>query len=358
MKKIAIILLLVLLAGGALWYFELRSQTNTNPDELLLSGNMEVTGVLASFRIPGRLTKRLVDEGDSVTQGQLIALLDPTDQELAEAKAQANLNRAQAALDEFEHGSRNQEIKEARAALSQARADVQKAASELEQARADNDRYRDLFARKVVSKQEAELYSTRFKTAQSAYDLAQAGVQSARQALSLKKEGFRVEQIEQARAEVAANREALREAERRLEYTSLTSPVTGTVLTKAAEPGEYLNAGSPVVELADLSHIWLRGFVPENQLGKLHLGQKATITTDAYPDRVFQGRVTFIASEAEFTPKQVQTFEERVKLVYRIKITTENPHLLLKPGMPADARIRFDLYDTSNNGTAPKNNGN
>ncbi len=352
MKRFVIILLLLAAGAGAYWNFELRPRAEApDADELLLSGNMEVTRVLVSFRIPGRMTERLKDEGDTVAQGDIIARLDTRDEELAVGKARANLERAQAMLDEYEKGSRSQEVKEARAALAQAQADAQKAKSELVQARADSERYQDLFAQKVVSKHEAELYDTRYKSAQSSYDLALARIQSARQALSLKKEGFRTEQIEQARAEVSASREALRQAQQQLEYTVLLSPLSGTVLTKAAEPGEYLNAGSPVVAAADLTEIWLRAFVPETELGRLHLGQEADVTTDAYPDRVFRGRVTFISSEAEFTPKQVQTFEERVKLVYRIKISMDNPDLLLKPGMPADARIRYVLPSPGGNDT-------
>lgn len=345
MKRIIPVVLLLALFGVGYWYLELHPGTDlSDPNELRLSGNVEVTRVRVSFRIPGRMTDRFVDEGDSVRQGALVAQLDPRDEELAAGKARADLQRAEARLRELENGSRSQEIKEAQAAVKQARADAQKALAELKQAEADFIRYRDLHARKVVSAHDAEIHRTSFKSAQSMYELAQARIRSARQVLSLKKEGFRVEQIEQARAEVAAGKETLREAEQRLEYTSLFCPLTGTVLTKAAEPGEYVNPGSPVIAVADLDDVWLRAFVPERELGRLHLGQEAVVTTDAYPDREFRGRVTFIASEPEFTPKQVQTFEERVKLVYRVKISLDNPDLLLKPGMPADARIRYASY--------------
>jgi len=128
-------------------------------------------------------------------------------------------------------------------------------------------------------------------------------------------------------------------ARTRLSYATVFSPLSGTVLSKNAEPGEFVAAGTPVVTVADLREVWLRGYIPETDLGKLRLGQEVAVTTDSYPGKKYEGRVTFIAQEAEFTPKSVQTQKERVKLVYRIKVTIANPAAELKPGMPADGAI-------------------
>jgi HlyD family secretion protein len=128
-------------------------------------------------------------------------------------------------------------------------------------------------------------------------------------------------------------------AETQLGYATLRAPFSGLVLSKNAEPGEYVSPGTPIVVVGDLEHVWLRAYVEETDLGRVKLGQRAYVTTDTYPGKVYQGRLSFIASEAEFTPRNVQTQKERVKLVYRIKIDIPNPAQELKPGMPADAEI-------------------
>jgi HlyD family secretion protein len=219
-----------------------------------------------------------------------------------------------------------------------------------------------------VSLREFEIWRTRYQTAQSALDEANARIQSARERLSLRQEGPRAEQIQraramlsqgkaeyelvkagprtetiiQAKARLSAAQESLKQASQQLSYTELISPLTGTVLSKAAEPGEYLNPGATVVVIGDLENPWLRGYVRETNLGKIHLGQAATVTTDSYPGKTYSGKIAYISDEAEFTPKTVQTFEERVKLMIRLKIELKNPSGELKPGMPADARIQVN----------------
>jgi HlyD family secretion protein len=140
-----------------------------------------------------------------------------------------------------------------------------------------------------------------------------------------------------------ANAEALRAslelAETRLGFADLTSPIDGFVLTKSAEAGEVVQVGSTVFTVADLRDIWLTAYINERDLGRVKLNQQVDVKTDTYPNKIYKGRISFISNEAEFTPKQIQTTEERVKLVYRIKIQVDNPNLELKPGMPADGYI-------------------
>jgi len=131
-------------------------------------------------------------------------------------------------------------------------------------------------------------------------------------------------------------------AEAQLGNTVLRSPQAGVVLRKHVEPGEMIGAGTPVVTVADLGRIWLKIYIPEPQLGRVKLGQSVEVTTDSYPGKVYRGTVTFVSSEAEFTPKNIQTQEERVKLVFAVKVAVENESQELKPGMPADAKIRLD----------------
>jgi HlyD family secretion protein len=208
---------------------------------------------------------------------------------------------------------------------------------------------------RVISREE-------FDRVEAAYEVAVERLNEADWQLRLMEKGSRAEQIESARAaleEAEANYEvvkkqekieraearkkqaeaALRLAETRLGYATLRAPLSGVVLSENVEPGEYVAPGTPVVTVGDLENVWLRAYIQETDLGRVKLGQEARLTTDTYPDKAYRGRVSFIASEAEFTPKNVQTQEERVKLVYRIKIDVPNPDMELKPGMPADAEI-------------------
>jgi len=308
---------------------------------LVLSGNIEVTEARLSFKIPGRLHERLVDEGETIKKNQIAARLDPRDEELLLKKARAQVAYSRAVLNELETGSRVQEIDDARAGFERALAARRTTLSELERAEADDKRYAELYAEGVISASDYDRFHTLYKTARSMHDEAEARLKSAREQLSLREEGFRSEQIAQARARLGVDLQAREEARQRLSYTELTAPFDGLVLSKSAEPGEYLNPGSPVVTIGDLAHPWLRAYVNETDIGHIKHGQKAEVRTDTWPDKVFHGRIGFISSEAEFTPKTVQTFEERVKLVYRVKILLDNPGGELKPGMPADTYIHI-----------------
>lgn len=336
-KRLRIILPLIVLIVGLLGYFSFRDRENGST--IHFSGNIEVNEAQMSFRIPGRLDKRLVDEGDSVSAGQVLATLEKADQEIATARALAALAQAQAQLAELEAGSRTQEIESARAELERSLAAEKTAEVQLNQARDDFNRYASLLREGGISQKEYDMYNTRHATAQNSRTEAQARIKSAKEQLSLKMVGPRKETIDQAKAQVQVATEALNQARQQEKYTEIFSPTDGIVLSKAAEPGEYLNPASPVLTIGDTAHPWLRAYVREKDLGRVRLNEKATVTTDAFPKKTYQGRITFLSSQAEFTPKTVQTFEERVKLMYRIKVQLENPDGELKPGMPADAVI-------------------
>jgi len=235
---------------------------------------VEVTEVQVSFMVAGRVLERLVDEGQAVKNGDLVARLDRVELE--------------------------QVLEQARAALAVAEA-------EAGQIRLEFARQKELFGKKVIASREFEL-------AQAANAMAEARVKESGAALAL--------------------------AETRLGYAALTSPVAGIVLSKAIETGEYVFPGTTVVTIGNLEQVWIRAYINETDLGRVKVGQAAHVTADTYPGKVYPGLVAFISSEAEFTPKNVQTAKERVKLVYRIKIDVANPAMELKPGMPADAEIR------------------
>ncbi|MEW6440891.1 MAG: efflux RND transporter periplasmic adaptor subunit [bacterium] len=296
-----------------------------DPDVIRVSGNIEVTDAEVSFKIAGRVQERLVSEGEIIEAGQLAARLDSQDlaQEVALRKAEVQL--AQAVLDELEAGSRPEEIAQAAAAVASAGA-------ELERLRLDHSRQRELHTRQVIADREYEV-------SKAAYEMAQGRLKEVQEQLELARKGPRREKIEQARAGLQLAREALGLAETRLSYATLVSPLTGVVLSDSVEPGEYVAPGTPVVTVGDLEHAWLRAYINETDLGRVKVGQRARVATDTYPGKTYDGRVSFISSQAEFTPKNVQTEKERVKLVYRVKIDIPNPAMELKPGMPADADI-------------------
>jgi HlyD family secretion protein len=277
------------------------------------------------FKVPGIIKAIHFQEGEQVKAGMIVAELEAQDLRQEVAAAAARLEAAQANLERLRAGYRPQEIKEAQAALAQARAEYDDKAR-------DFARYQNLFGRKVVAAQTRD-------RAEAAYLVAKEALARARERYDLLRSGFRAEDIEQGRAEMELARAHLELAKTRLGYAVITSPVDGVVLVRPAEPGQVAAVGTPVLTLGDLDNIWFEGWIPETDLAKVRYGQKARVTTDSYPGRAYPGWVSYLASKAEFTPKMVETYKERVTLVYRTKIRVDNPRYELKPGMPAQAVI-------------------
>lgn len=388
-KLLILVPVAAILLAIAVWHFFLASKNGS--ESIALSGNIDVTQVDLAFKIPGRLSRRLVEEGDNVASGQRMAVLDDTDQQLQLQKAIADVDyasavlaereagsrpdeirRAQAVveqarfnLSELQNGSRDQEIAEAEADLARAMADERTAKSQLTLAKNDFSRYEAVFADGGISRQAFETYRTRLDSATNTASASASRRQAAEQRLSLRREGSRKERIrqarsaltqaeaayalvkagprqeaiDQARAKKQAAAAALAAARQQLAETVLFAPFDGVVLSTSAEPGSYLNPGSPVLTVGDIANVWVRAFVSETDLGRIRLNQEAEVTVDAYPGRSWKGRISYISSAAEFTPRSVQTSEERTHLVYRIKIQLSNPDGALKPGMPTDAVI-------------------
>ena len=290
-----------------------------------VTGTIEAIQVDVSARIAGRIVERPVDEGDRVTTGQLLVRLDEAEQAAEVRRQEAAVRTAQSTLNDLLAGARREELEDARAAL-------QSAGATREWTERDYRRAEGLFAQALIAAQEVD-------RARQAYLVASAQEKSARQKLSLLEAGPRPDQIEAARGQLAQARNALEVARTRLKEMSIRSPMDGLVLRKNLEVGEMANPGVPILTLMKPSDIWVRAYVPEEEVGRIKVGGKAQIAVDAYPARRFPGRITEIASEAEFTPRNVQTRKERVNLVFRIKIAVDNPEGILKPGMPADADL-------------------
>lgn len=325
MKKRPIILIPIALGAIVLGVLAIRRVGAVNPDVIRVSGNIEVTAAQVSFKIPGRVIQRLVSEGESVTNGQIVARLEQVELEQEMAMRRADAQSAEAVLAELEAGTRPEEIEQAEAALAVVRAEAQRMAAEFA-------RQKDLFDQKVIAPRE-------FEAVQAASSATSAKVREAEARLTLLQKGPREETIRAASARLEQTRQAVALAETRLTYATLTAPLSGMVLAEGVEDGEYVVPGTPIVTVGDLMNVWLRGYINETDLGRVKIGQTVRVTADTYPGKVYEGRLAFISSQAEFTPKNVQTTRERVKLVYRIKVDIANPNQELKPGMPADADI-------------------
>ncbi len=333
MKKPLIAVIAAVAIIIAVIAYNIYHRSGNEKGQISVSGNIEVTTVEVSFKIPGRVAERPVDEGMFVKTGQLVARLESEELAQEVALRQADLQALQAALNELLAGSRKEEIAQAEAALASVQAEAKRLAD-------DYRRQETLFRREVISQQ-------KFDAARASFETSRAQARQASEVLALVRKGPRKERIDQARARLEEAEARLLQAKTRLGYTTLISPLSGLVMAKNIEPGEQVAAGTPVITVGELGSVWVRAYINEAELGRVKVGQKARVTTDTWPGKVYDGTVTFIASEAEFTPKNVQTQKERIKLVYRVKITIPNPNIELKPGMPADAEI---LAGASNRG--------
>ncbi len=391
MKKrvVLVLVLLVIAAIGAI--VVLRNIRREPSDRILISGNIELTEINIGFKTSGKLVELNVKEGDPVTKGMVVARLDQDqllrqrDREqavLAAAQGQvaqaetavrwqrqtleadieqrrADLRAAEARLEELKAGSRPQEIQEAAAGVEAAQAEASRAKRDWERAQV-------LYKNDDISTSQYDQFRSRFEA-------AEAALKQTRQRSGLVEAGPRQETIAAAAAQVERARAALKAAEanqleterrqqevvtRRAEIersraqialidsqladTVAVAPVSGVVLSKSADVGEILAPGTTIVTIGDIDQPWLRGYINETELGHVKLGSKARVTTDSFSGKVYWGSVTFISSQAEFTPKQIQTRQERVKLVYRIKIDVDNPQHELKSNMPADAEVMLE----------------
>jgi HlyD family secretion protein len=309
--------------GGAAWYF--LAQDGEEEAQLVLQGNIDVRQVNLSFKVDGRLETLLVDEGDTVKAGQVIATLDKRyfQDELRVARA-ARDNLA-AALAKLRHGSRPEEIAQAKAQLA-----LQGAT--LERAGRDYERARRLIGSSALARQDVDQY-------QATWGVAEANVKYAQETLRLAVIGPRQEDIDAASAQLAQQEASIIQTERRLADSDLVAPSDGIILTRAQERGAILQSGATVFTLTLASPVWVRTYVNEPDLGLIRPGMQAQVTTDTAPDRPNSGHIGFISPTAEFTPKTVETRELRTDLVYRLRVVVDNPDGGLRQGMPVTVNL-------------------
>ncbi len=330
-KTISFVIVLLIIAGSASWiYRKYRGENKTMPT---LYGNVDIREVTLGFRVPGKLSKLLYDEGDKVKAGEVIARLDdePYRNQLASAHAQVESLRARLTLRET--GNRPQEIAQARSLVREREAAAVNAERLFKRAE-------ELLADKGVSTQERD-------TAEANHQEAQARLKSARDNLALLEAGFRSEDISQAKADLAQTEATLATARLQLQDTVLTAPSDGVILTRAQEAGAILQTGSPVFTLSLVTPVWVRAYVHEPDLGHIHPGMKVEIRTDSVGGKPYKGQIGYISPRAEFTPKTVETTELRTSLVYRLRIVVENPDDGLRQGMPVTVNLDESMPSTS-----------
>ena len=324
MKRVRIVVVLVaVIAIGA--YFMLRGRASG--DGLGASGTVEATEAALGFQSAGRIEVVRVHEGDWVKAGDTLAVLDRTELRARRAQADAQRAAARSGLTEMERGARVEELMQAREVDSTA-------AARLADAQRDLARAQQLLRGGAASQET-------FDKARLAADVARSQREQAAQQLKLVQAGPRVERIAAQRAMVEAADALLGQVTAQLTNAVVIAPFAGVVTVRQREPGEIVAPGTPVLTVSNMGDRWVRIYIAEDRLGAVKLGAPATITTDTYRDRTYTGAVSFIASQAEFTPRNVQTTDERVKLVYAVKVrVTGDTANALKPGMPADVTIR------------------
>lgn len=297
-----------------------RARSSGDDAAAILHGNVEIRQVDTGFRVGGRIAAVLAEEGERVQAGQVLARLD-TDLLEAEAdRIRAQLAQQEATLQRLERGYRSEEI-------AGARADAAAAAALAENARINLHRVEAMRSSNAISQKEVD-------NARGTYRNAAAKHKAAREQLALVSAGYREEEILAQRAVVAATRASLQQALIHLNDAELKAPQDGIVLTRAREAGAIVDTGQTVYTLSLVNPVWLRVYVDEPRLGRIRPGMRVEAETDAAPGRRFAGHVGYIAPAAEFTPKNVETYEVRTSLVYRIRVQVEDPDNIMRQGMP------------------------
>jgi HlyD family secretion protein len=303
-----------------------------------VSGYVEATEVRVAAEVGGRLLEVRVAEGDRVSAGDLVARVDTADVEIAIRRAQAERDQADAQLALLRAGSRPEDIRQASSQLQSAQADVHGAQAELDAAVADLERFEGLLRVNAGSVKQRDDARTRRDVAQARVRAAQERAQAAADGLARVRAGARPQEIDAARARVSVAEAQIAALQKNAGDAILKSPVAGIVTAKLLDAGEMAAPRAPVAVVTDLDHAWANLYVDERLVPQLKIGQTATIVTDA--GQRLPGIITFISPNAEFTPRNVQTAEERSKLVYRVKVTADNKAGILKPGMPVEAELK------------------
>jgi membrane fusion protein YbhG len=344
MKKVLRLLipLLILAAGIGIWQWQ-GERHDQNHGTLKLYGNVDMREVQLAIDGNGRIAEMLAQEGDKVHKGQLLARLDAARQQAARDRAAAELEAQQAVVARMHAGSRPEDIRKARADLAAAEAQATDAASTAA-------RLNVLSKENLASHQQAENATA---TAKAAAERVKAG----RELLSLAEQGPRQEDVDAAEAQLKADQAGLALAQKELDDTVLHAPLDGIIRNRILEPGDMASPQSPIYTLAITDPMWVRAYVSETDLGHVHPGMQASVSTDSFPGKQYQGWVGYISPTAEFTPQSVQTEEMRTQLVYQVRVYVCNPQDELRLGMPASVLISLQQTQAAPGGNDPCHHG-
>jgi len=322
-RRLVIVAIVILLlgAGSYAWF----ARHAAAPDALTLYGNVDLRQVALAFNGNERVAEVLVEEGDRVQRGQLLARLDTSRLEPQVAQAEAQVAAQRAVVDRLHNGSRPEEIAEARANLEQAKADAANGRRLFE-------RKQDLLKKGAGSQQD-------YDNAKAGIDMADARVDLNQKALDLAVVGPRKEDIAQAEAQLRGNEAQLKYLRAQLADAQLVAPTNAVIRSRLMEPGDMASPQRAAFSLAVTDPKWVRAYVSERDLGRIHEGAKAEVTVDSFPNRTFDGWIGFISPVAEFTPKDVQTPELRTSLVYEVRVFVKDPSDDLRLGMPATVQV-------------------
>ncbi len=343
MKKIIMLIMLAAVIGGAAIYWWVHHSAGTSPDELVLYGNLDLRQVNLAFNGNERIETVLVQEGDRVEKEQVVGTLEMERLKATVAQAEARAEAQQHVVERLENGTRPEEIDQARANLNAAQAD-------LTNTRLNHDRLKKSAGGGATSQQDLD-------AAQAAFEVAEAKLRVNQKALDLAVIGPRKEDIAEARATLLAYKADLAVSKQNLVYATLVSPTNGVVQNRILEPGEMASPQRAVLTIAITDPKWVRVYAGEPDLGKIRMGMAATVTTDSYPGKKYDGWVGFISPVASFTPKTVETADLRTSLVYEVRIFVKDPADELRLGMPATVQIALTGGDSHKGGGATENRG-
>lgn len=301
--------------------------SDDNPRLIDASGNIEATNVIVSSKVNGEIEKILYDEGQFVNEGDTVMIIDHEALQLQLDQAEASVEAARAQLALLKKGARKEDIVQGEEAVKQARINFNLAEK-------DRDRMENLYKSNSISQNQ-------YDNATAKFELSQAQLNSAKENLAKLKNFARPEEIQQSSANLDRQTAASKLLKKSINDSYVQSPINGIIVDKFFEKGETVTQMSSLFKVSDLRTVDLIIYVSEEELGKVQLGQKADVSVDAYPGKSYQGKVIYISPEAEFTPKNIQTKDERTKLVFAVKIRIDNPDYQLKPGMPADAVVHI-----------------
>lgn len=335
-KRVGVVLIPILLGAAGLGAYYYFSVYRAGEKGLAASGYVEATEIRIAFETAGQVARLEAAEGNRVIPGAVLARLDPAAARLQLRQAEAALAAAEARLAEMRAGSREQQVRAAQAAVTQAEAAEKQAEIVLGAAERELARLEELHINEAIAPQQVDAARDARDSAAEQLAARRAATAAARAQLDLVEAGATAEAVRALQAAVAEARAARDLAKLNLDRMVLKSPAAGTVTGRLVEVGETVTPGTVGFTLAKLDDLWVRVFIPEPVIGRVYLDQRATIMVDSFPGRKFLGRVVYIAPEAEFTPRNIQTPEGRAETVFAVKVAIEKGEGLLKPGMPAD----------------------